>query len=79
MKLSPFHISVPVSDLTSASHFYGELLGCSEGRRTDARIDFNFFGHHLVAHLEPMDAAYQTHDIVSGGQDAMPPLWRRVN
>jgi uncharacterized protein len=67
MSLSPFHISVPVSDLAAARRFYGELLGCSEGRSAEHRIDFNFFGHHLVTHLEPGDAAHRTTDIVSAG------------
>ena len=67
MALTPFHISVPVSDLEAARRFYGGLLGCSEGRSAERRIDFNFFGHHLVTHLEPDDAAHGTTDIVSAG------------
>jgi extradiol dioxygenase family protein len=67
MSLMPFHISVPVSDLASARKFYGELLGCSEGRSTGERIDFNFFGHHLVTHVEPKDAAHETTTIMSSG------------
>ncbi len=67
MALMPFHISVPVTDLASARKFYGELLGCSEGRSAEQRIDFNFFGHHLVTHVEPKDAAHQTTTIISSG------------
>ena len=67
MSLMPFHISVPVTDLVAARRFYGELLGCSEGRSADMRIDFNFFGHHLVTHVEPTDAAHKTTDIDSFG------------
>jgi len=67
MELMPFHLSVPVTDLPSARKFYGELLGCSEGRSADMRIDFNFFGHHLVTHVEPKDAAHKTTDIDSFG------------
>ena len=67
MELTPFHLSVPVSDLVAARRFYGDLLGCSEGRSAQRRIDFNFFGHHLVAHLEPGDAAHETTNIVSAG------------
>jgi extradiol dioxygenase family protein len=63
----PFHISVPVTDLASARRFYGELLGCREGRSAQMRIDFNFFGHHLVTHVEPEDAAHRTTDIDSAG------------
>ena len=65
--LSPFHISVPVTDLVSARKFYGEMLGCAEGRSAERRIDFNFFGHHLVTHVEPTDAAHKTTTIVSAG------------
>lgn len=65
MTLMPFHLSIPVSDLANARAFYGDLLGCSEGRSGEKRIDFNFFGHHLVTHLEPDDAAHQTTNILS--------------
>ena len=46
-----FHFSFAVNDLDRARHFYGELLGCPEGRKLPGRADFNFFGHHIVAHL----------------------------
>lgn len=48
-----FHFSFAVSDLDRARRFYGEVLQCPEGRRLPGRADFNFFGHHLVAHLAP--------------------------
>ena len=48
-----FHFSFAVNDLQRARHFYGELLGCPEGRKLAGRADFNFFGHHIVAHLSP--------------------------
>jgi extradiol dioxygenase family protein len=50
-KLTPFHLAFPVDDLPAARHFYGELLGCPEGRSSEQWIDFDFFGHQLVAHL----------------------------
>ncbi len=50
MKLAPFHLAIPVFDLESARAFYGGLLGCPEGRSSDRWIDFNFWGHQLVAH-----------------------------
>jgi extradiol dioxygenase family protein len=50
-----FHFSFAVDDLTRARKFYGELLGCPEGRKLEGRADFNFFGHHIVAHLSPKD------------------------
>jgi extradiol dioxygenase family protein len=48
-----FHFSFAVDDLDRARRFYGELLGCAEGRKLPGRADFNFFGHHIVAHLAP--------------------------
>ena len=51
--LSPFHLAFPVHDLALARRFYGETLGCPEGRSSDEWIDFNFYGHQIVAHLAP--------------------------
>ena len=53
MNLPRFHIAFPVRDLEEARAFYGELLGCPEGRRSDDWIDFNLYGHQIVAHLSP--------------------------
>lgn len=50
-----FHFSFAVDNLEQARRFYGELLGCPEGRKLPGRADFNFFGHHIVAHLSPND------------------------
>ena len=50
-----FHFSFAVNDLDRARVFYGKLLGCPEGRKLPGRADFNFFGHHIVAHLAPDD------------------------
>lgn len=57
MKLEPFHLAVPVTDLGEARRFYGELLGCPEGRSSAEWVDFDFFGHQLVAHLDHSGAA----------------------
>jgi len=51
----PFHLAFPVRDLAEARRFYGELLGCSEGRSSDAWVDFNLYGHQIVAHLAPKE------------------------
>lgn len=48
-----FHFSFAVNDLDRARRFYGDILQCPEGRKLPGRADFNFFGHHLVAHLAP--------------------------
>jgi uncharacterized protein len=53
MILPPFHLAFPVHDLDAARAFYGGLLGCPEGRSAEAWIDFDFFGHQIVAHLDP--------------------------
>ena len=50
MALSPFHLAVAVRDLVEARSFYGELLGCAEGRSASAWVDFDFYGHQLVCH-----------------------------
>ncbi|MBA4041260.1 MAG: glyoxalase [Sphingobium sp.] len=47
----PFHFALPVHDLAAARAFYGGLLGCAEGRSSAQWVDFDFFGHQLVAHL----------------------------
>ncbi|MEE4154166.1 MAG: VOC family protein [Erythrobacter sp.] len=51
MTLPPFHLAFPVDDLAAARRFYGGLLGCGEGRSSDEWIDFDFYGHQIVAHL----------------------------
>jgi extradiol dioxygenase family protein len=51
MTLRPFHLAFPVRDLAEARRFYGEVLGCREGRSSDEWIDFDFYGHQIVAHL----------------------------
>ena len=51
-KITPFHLAFPVSDLSTARTFYGEVLGCPEGRSSDSWIDFDLFGHQIVAHLD---------------------------
>jgi uncharacterized protein len=56
MPLPPFHIAFPVDDLAAARRFYGDLFGCPEGRSADHWIDFDLYGHQIVAHLAP-DAA----------------------
>ena len=53
MSLTPFHIAFPVDDLAAARHFYGQTLACPEGRSSDQWIDFDLFGHQIVAHLKP--------------------------
>jgi extradiol dioxygenase family protein len=51
-QLPPFHLAFPVNDLEAARRFYGEVIGCAEGRSDSQWIDFDFFGHQIVAHLD---------------------------
>ena len=58
MSLQPFHLAIPVSDLSESEAFYGDLLGCEKGRSSAQWIDWNFFGHQLVTHeVESMPSA----------------------
>ena len=56
MTLRPFHLAFPVDDLAAARAFYGGVLGCAEGRSSAEWVDFDFFGHQIVAHLAPAGA-----------------------
>jgi uncharacterized protein len=51
--MQPFHLAIPVDDLARARDFYGRVLGCPEGRSSAQWVDFDLFGHQLVAHLAP--------------------------
>jgi extradiol dioxygenase family protein len=51
MRFPRFHLAFPVRDLSEARRFYGELLGCPEGRSSPQWVDFDFYGHQIVAHL----------------------------
>ena len=58
MPIRPFHLAFPVHDLTAARAFYGGVLGCPEGRSSDEWIDFDLYGHQIVAHLSPAAAEH---------------------
>ena len=70
--IAPFHLAFPVHDLTAARAFYGVLLGCPEGRSAADWIDFDFYGHQIVAHLAP-DAAPRAHHNPVDGHDVPVP------
>jgi hypothetical protein len=55
-----FHLAFPVHDLEAARAFYGGVLGCPEGRSSDLWIDFDLFGHQIVAHLQPGRAGVES-------------------
>ena len=51
-KLTPFHLAIPVDNLSMCRNFYNQILGCKEGRSSDRWVDFDFFGHQLVIHCK---------------------------
>jgi extradiol dioxygenase family protein len=66
MTLPRFHLAFPVRDLAEARDFYGKLLGCPEGRSSDEWIDFDFYGHQIVAHLSPDEIGHKATNPVDG-------------
>lgn len=70
--LRPFHIAFPVDDLAAARRFYGTVLGCPEGRSADTWIDFDLFGHQIVAHLDPGRRTRLHHNPVDGDDVPVP-------
>jgi extradiol dioxygenase family protein len=72
MSLRPFHLAFPVHDLGQAREFYGTIMGCAEGRSSDHWVDFNFFGHQLVAHLDATARSIATHNAVDGHDVPVP-------
>lgn len=72
MSLPPFHLAFPVDDLAAARRFYGELLGCPEGRSAEQWIDFDLYGHQIVAHLAPDAARARATNPVDGEDVPVP-------
>ena len=66
MTLPLFHLAFPVTDLAQARAFYGGLLGCPEGRSSENWVDFDFYGHQIVAHLAPQEAGHRETSAVDG-------------
>ena len=70
---TPFHIAFPVDDLAAARRFYGGMLGCPEGRSSERWIDFDLYGHQIVAHLKPQGAGRApSHNPVDGHDVPVP-------
>jgi uncharacterized protein len=70
---NPFHIAFPVDDLDAARAFYGATLGCPEGRSSPHWIDFDLFGHQIVAHLKARTALSAAHHNPVDGHDVPVP------
>ena len=86
-ELTPFHIAFPVDDLDAARRFYGEVLGCPEGRNAEGEwIDFDLFGHQIVAHKVAHAIARPEHNPVDGHDVPVPhfgvvldlPRWKAL-
>jgi extradiol dioxygenase family protein len=86
MSVPPFHLAFPVDDLAAARRFYGELLGCPEGRSAEQWVDFDLHGHQIVAHLAPEAVRARATNRVDGEDVPVPhfglvlPMeqWRRL-
>ena len=66
MALPLFHLAFPVDDLAKARAFYGGVLGCPEGRSSSDWVDFDFYGHQIVAHLAPDEVGHRATSAVDG-------------
>jgi hypothetical protein len=72
MSLPPFHLAFPTDDLGAARRFYGDLLGCREGRSADHWVDFDLWGHQIVAHLAPELVSKRASNPVDGEDVPVP-------
>ena len=61
--MRPFHLAFPVDDLEKTREFYINILGCREGRSSDRWIDFDMYGHQVVAHLIDKVESVQTNPV----------------
>ena len=66
MRIPRFHLAFPVNDLEKSRNFYTDVLGCSMGRESNKWIDFNLYGHQIVAHFSPDDCERNGTNIVDG-------------
>jgi uncharacterized protein len=86
MERPRFHLAFPVSSLDEARAFYGGLLGCPEGRSASDWVDFDFYGHQIVAHLAPDEVGSRAGNLVDGEQVPVrhfgvvltPEAWREL-
>jgi len=72
MSLQPFHLAIPVSNLSEARSFYTDILAFEEGRSSDHWVDYNFFGHQLVIHLDPNHKGVMVANAVDGKNVPVP-------
>lgn len=72
MSLDPFHLAIPVSNITESRFFYTNILGFREGRSDKKWIDYNFFGHQLVIHLDTSKDSKNVFNYVDGHKVPIP-------
>lgn len=70
MMRPPFHLAIPVHSILEARAFYGDVLGCREGRSSVRWVDLDLYGHQLVVHLVDGYRGQHAHNPVDG--DAVP-------
>jgi uncharacterized protein len=70
--MPPFHLAFPVHDLAAARAFWHDVMGCAEGRSSDEWIDFDFYGHQIVAHLAPAPTRLAAENEVDGKHVPVP-------
>lgn len=70
--MNPFHLAFPVHDLEAARAFYGGVLGCREGRSAETWVDFELYGHQIVAHLAGQLSQAAVHSEVDGHRVPVP-------
>ena len=71
-QLSPFHLALPVNSIAEAQEFYVKVLGCKEGRSTEAWMNFDFYGHNVVVHRDPNHRGHNHSNIVDGHSVPVP-------
>jgi hypothetical protein len=72
-ELTPFHIAFPVRDIAEARRFYGQTLGCPEGRSAPDWVDFDLYGHQIVAHFKAGAGPDDAHHNPVDGHDVPVP------
>ena len=72
-KIQPFHIAIPVHNLSECRKFYKDIIGCELGRSSDQWVDFNLFGHQLVIHYKPKNGNDELHKNLVDGKNVPVP------
>ena len=70
--LYPFHLAIPVKEISTTRSFYRDILGCKEGRSSDNWVDFDFFGHQLVIHIKDDKKNIEVENKVDGKDVPIP-------